>query len=167
MEHSEINCNLIIACRKGHEKAVLRDVMDLLFPSDPKVRGSILSGGKLCVETTLDLKSLGKLFRQYPIRNLLSIRAVMRSIEFPGDIITGIRELLKETCKDAVRFRRITIKIRASEGWRQEYFARIAETLRGCYGGYFEGVIEKEGSLLLLEIKIPLKWGNVAYYPEK
>lgn len=156
MEPSEIKCKIIAACNRGHEKAVLRDILDLLFPYDAKVTGKIIAGGKLCFQTSLNLETIALLFRRYPIRNLLSLRYILSMIPARENILDGIIWLLEENCKNRKLFRKISVRIKGSDGWRQEYFDKIKVMLKECQGGILDGILEYEGGNLLLEAKVPL-----------
>ncbi|MEZ0346519.1 MAG: hypothetical protein ABWK01_08220 [Infirmifilum sp.] len=160
MESGEVNCNLIITCRKGHERAVLRDVLDLLFPYDTRIKGWITSGGRICLQTALTYENLATLFQRYPVRNLLATRLVLCSVRISSNLIDSLEELLAKCCQTTKLFRRLSIKLKAKDGWRQDYFAKLKPYLQLCLGGQWDGVIEKTSSHLLLEIKITPKPAN-------
>jgi len=154
MECIERNCSLIVSVVRGHERAVSRDILDLLFPYDRNVDCFTVSESKICVETKLDQETLRALFMRFPIRNILSARYIVLSEELK----TGLEESLKNLCIRAaakgLRFRKVSVKLKSQDGWRQEYYEQVRRYLLGCANGEGVASIEKVSCKLVLTVRV-------------
>lgn len=118
---------LIASARRGHERAVLRDLLDALFPYDHGIKGAIC-GWNICVETSLNLEELQRFLRSFPIRNLLSVRYVLAMLELKdlGELTRRLPEVLEYA---GLKARKLRIRLSSRSGWSQEYFATVKKAL--------------------------------------
>lgn len=154
MEHGEVICKVIVTASAGHERAVLRDFLDLVFPYDNGVVGFIEGKGKICIKTRLGAGELRRLLERYPIRNMLSVRYVLLSVESTGSLEDDLRKLVKEARDKGVKMQKIHVKLKARDGWKQEYFNLLRDLVKRDDGESVSALIEKTSGFVLLEVKI-------------
>ena len=134
---------LIASARRGHERAVLRDLLDALFPYDTGVRGFV-EGWSVYVETALGLEEVRRYLELLPIRNLVSVRYVLaeleaaRAAELPREL-PGIVE------KAGVKVSRLRVRLTSRSGWSQSMYPALVGSLRE------RGLLDPSGYLLAVE----------------
>ncbi|QOJ78379.1 hypothetical protein IG193_06375 [Infirmifilum lucidum] len=153
MEHGKVGCRLIVSAARGHERAVLRDLLDLLFPYDNSVDYSTVNN-RICIKTTLDLNAVSRILGRFPVRNLVSARYVLLSEEAKPNLEEGLKRLCSRMCGSNIRFRKVSVRLRSREGWRQEYYYLIRECLQECTGGSADAYIEFFNGILVLTLKV-------------
>lgn len=136
---------LLVSARRGHEKAVLRDLLDALFPYDHRVRGA-LEGWTIRVETSIRLDELQQYLDLFPIRNLVTVRYVL-AVREPGHVDKLVEELPRLLAEAGVKASKIRVHLSAGSGWSQEYFRAIKKAL------IEKGLMSKEGWPVAVEEK--------------
>jgi len=119
---------LVVSAKRGHEKTVLRDLLDALFPYDNAVSGWF-EDGLILVRTSLDLEQIENILITMPIRNILSARYVLGFIE-----VASLRRLEHEVCKilehSGVKAARVKVRLSSAVGWSQERYGLLQAALR-------------------------------------
>ncbi|MEM0376461.1 MAG: hypothetical protein QXI90_01610 [Thermofilum sp.] len=134
---------VVATAERGHERAVLRDLLDALFPYDHDVKGT-LCGWNICIETSLHLEDLRKLLHTFPIRNLIAVRYVLAALDpLPAGELA--RELSRVLADSGLKVRKIRVRLSSRIGWSQEYFAAIKKALLD------EGLVDEKGWLIAVE----------------
>ncbi len=123
----------------GKEKRVLRDLLDLFFPEDPRVEGRIVGPGRVMVYTRLPPEDAARMARLYPVRGLLNVRLVV-------GVYKDLEELLcrapRDVCSLGYRVGRVRVKLR--KNWRQEYYGALVEKFSKAFD-------DKRGREVLVE----------------
>ncbi len=148
-----MSCRLIVSAARGHERAVLRDLLDLLFPYDNSV-DYMLINSRICIKTTLDLDAVSKILRRFPVRNLVSARYILLSEEAKPNLEEGLKRLCLRMRENNIKFRKVSVRIKSHEGWRQEYYRLIRECLQECAGGGSDAYIEFFNGRLVLTLRV-------------
>lgn len=134
---------VIAVAKRGHERAVLRDLLDALFPYDHEIRGS-LCGWNICIETSLRLEELQQYLSLFPIRNLVTARYVLAAFDpLPAGELT--QELVKVLADAGLKVRKIRVRMSSQRGWSQDCFAAIKKALIS------KGLVDREGWLVAVE----------------
>jgi len=134
---------LLVSAKGGHEKAVLRDLLDALFPYDNTVSGR-LEDGLVLVSTSLGLEQLEKILNMLPIRNILSARYVLGFLEGarPEMLADELGRILESS---GIRASRVRVKLSSRTGWSQEHYGPLQAALRR------RGVLSPSGRRVALE----------------
>jgi hypothetical protein len=134
---------LLVSARKGHERAVLRDLLDALFPYDSAVSGR-LEKGLILVSTSLSLEQLEKALNTLPIRNILSARYVLGFLEnAQPEVLAG--ELSSILEHSGIKASRVKVKLSSRAGWSQEHYGPLQAALRE------KGLLDPGGRRVALE----------------
>uniref|UniRef100_A0A7J3X6N5 THUMP domain-containing protein n=1 Tax=Thermofilum pendens TaxID=2269 RepID=A0A7J3X6N5_THEPE len=133
---------LLVSARRGHEKAVLRDVLDALFPYDTNVSGRH-EGGLILVDTSLSPEQVESILNMLPIRNVLSARYVLGFLRAPPAVLA--EELCRILERRGVKVRRVRVRLSSRAGWSQEHYAPLHAALRE------KGLLDPGGRYVVLE----------------
>jgi len=102
----------VVIVRSGSEFRVGRDLLDALYPHDPKVRVSILRGA-LALYTELRPEELRTLLSRYPIRGLLKIR-ILEEVVCSHDTTSAVEALLEKLAAKGLKLSHIEVRTRGT-----------------------------------------------------
>lgn len=134
-----------ISVDSGHEKQVVRDVLDLLFPYDVEVRVTGVSRGRVSLVTRIPAEDLRRIFRRYPVRHILKVKLLRKVLPLSSEVAQTLREIVSFFLEEGVKIRRISVRLEKVEGWSQSAYSMLMRELRT------NGLLDSGGSLYAVE----------------